>query len=137
MLKVTQWVSNTAAEGMKSQNLVPCLLQDNDLYISFIFCSFFQHMSLEKHPENLLWWGKPSQVSCNILWFSHLIFVCHVYHCNIYTDNWESQMWNIYTQNGPSWRNLHLRKTRKQANKKRQIWHWTLDKCSDEFRMHI
>lgn len=37
MLKVTQWVSNTAAGGVKSQNLVPYLLEDNDLYINWFF----------------------------------------------------------------------------------------------------
>lgn len=76
------------------------------------FLLFFQHVSLEKHPENLLRWSKPSQVPCNFLWSSHLILVCHIYHCDVYTDNWESQVWNAYTQNSPWWKNLHFNKIR-------------------------
>lgn len=36
MLKVTQ-SCNTAAKGVKAQNLVPCLLEDDVLYINWVF----------------------------------------------------------------------------------------------------
>lgn len=85
------------------------------------FLLFFQHVSLEKHPENLLQWSKPSQVSRNILWSRHLIFVCPIYYCDIYMDNWESQVWNTYTQSSPWWRNLHVNKDRGKKERERDV----------------
>lgn len=133
LLKVTQWVSNTAVEGVKSQNLVPCLLEDNDLCINWVFALFsvcvtgrtcWEFMTVKQTIRYHTTFCDPA------IWYLFALFIIVMSTCTTEKARCKTPIHKTVPDEETLEQDL-------QEQGIKEMWHWTFDKHPSEFNIPL